>query len=148
MRQLLCVLMSAVFFLSVDALADTSTAVVKAKTAKKCLFPKSRKRAPSWVCDARADGLAVTAVGSAPKSAAGIEVMEQKAAADARTKLAWILHGSKANEKVDSNFADESLQGTRIIKRAYAPNGTLYVLLGIDEAGAQKLRDSMAAEHK
>jgi hypothetical protein len=165
MRKFLCVLLSAVMFLSVDAWGAapaTASATAKVKKAKKCLFPKSRKRAPTWVCDAKVDGLAVTALGLAAKSGAGISFMEQMAAADARTHLAQNLRGSgqktiarsanAANKDMagrDSalkpRITDESLQGTKVIKKVYGPNGTLYVLVGLDEASAQKLRESATA---
>ena len=142
MRKFLCVLFSATLVLSGYALADTpSTADTKVKKTKKCLFPKSKKRAPDWVCNAHADGLAVAAVGSAVKSGAGLSFMEQMATADARTHLAQNLRGSVQKKVAGSDGApttriiDESLQDTKVIKSAYGPDGTLYVLVGLDEAG-------------
>ncbi len=162
-RKLLFVLLSAVVALSADALGDTQSAAPRAKAtkAKKCLFPKSKKRAPDWVCSARADGLTVTAVGSAPKSRAGISFMEQMAATDARVHLARDMRRS-VQDKIRHSAPDvkdggdgalmteitnESLSGTRVVKSAYGPDGTLYVLVGLDEAGAKKLVDSVAAEY-
>jgi len=172
MRIFFCVLLSATLVLGGYALGATPTTTAsatavdaKAKKTKKCVFPKSMKRAPSWVCNGRADGLAVTAVGSAAKSGAGISFMEQMAAADARVHLARNLHGSikisgkrKISGSKDSAtgvaadqdsalITDASLEGTKIIKSAYGPDGTLYVLVGLDEASAQKLRESIAADH-
>lgn len=161
----LCVLMSAALLQSADVLGGTPTATAKVNKAKKCLFPKSRKRAPTWVCDAKVDGFAVTAVGSAVKSRAGISFMEQMAAADARSHLAQILSGevqkniASSSNKPDKNMpdrdgalitriADQSLQGAKVIKRAYGPKGTLYVLVGLDEASAQKLREAIAADYQ
>ncbi len=164
MRKIFCVLLSVTMVLSGDALGGTPTATAKVAKAKKCLFPKSRKRAPTWVCDAKVDGLAVTAVGSAAKSGAGISFMEQMAAADARTHLAQNLSGSvqkniagstnaanKGTADRDSalitRITNESLQGTKVMKKAYSPNGTLYVLVGLDEASAKKLNESIAADY-
>lgn len=165
MRKLLCVLLSATLALSVDALGSTPTPpTAKVKKAKKCLFPKSKKRAPNWVCDAQADGWAVAAVGSAAKSGAGISFMEQMAAADARAHLAQSL-SSSAQKNISGNanaenkgttdrdnalitrIADESLQGTKIIKKIYGPKGTLYVLVGLDETSAKKLNESITADY-
>lgn len=119
----------------------------KSKTvkAKKCLFPKSKKRAPAWVCDAHAEGLALAAVGVAPKSKAGMALMEQIAEADARAKLAKEVRGEEQVSTAASVAAADtsyqvSLQGTKVLKRAYGPNGSLYVLMGRDETAAQKLR--------
>ena len=132
----------------------------KVNKAKKCFFPKSKKRAPAWVCNPQAEGLAVAVVGSSEKSKAGMAYMEQMAAADARVHLLQSLHESVQPEVADSedtknkNTADnnsttkltsESLTDTKIIKRTYGPNGTLYVLIGIDEMTAQKLREAMSA---
>lgn len=167
MRNLLFMLLSSAMVLSVDAWADTTPSAatnIKKKNVR-CVFPKSKKRAPNWVCNASASGLAVAAVGSAAKSGAGIAFMQQMADADARLHLARILHGSarkslangkdadaKITEGRDSalitKIADESLLGTKIMKRAYGPDGTLYVLVGIDETSAQKLHESIANELK
>lgn len=154
-----CVLLSVALVLSTDALGGTPTATAKAVKGKKCLFPKSKKRAPTWVCDAKVEGLTVTAVGSAAKSKAGISFMEQMAAADARTHLAQNLSGpvqkniagsaNAANSDSASitRIANESLQGTKVMKKAYGPNGTLYVLVGLDEASAKKLNESITADY-
>lgn len=167
MRNFLFMLLSTVMVLSVDAWADTPTPTatnIKKKNIR-CVFPKSKKRAPNWVCNASASGLAVAAVGSAAKSGAGIAFMQQMADADARLHLARILHGSarqslangkdadaKITEGHDSalitKIADESLLGTKIMKRAYGPDGTLYVLVGVDETSAQKLHESISNDLK
>lgn len=163
MRKLLCVLLSATLVLSFDALGGTTSSAsttAKVKKAKKCLFPKSKKRAPSWVCDAQADGVAVAAVGSAAKSGAGISHMEQMAAADARSRLVQNVRESAKKDNAAGKVAanknvaatdsalttNDTLQGAKIIKKIYGPKGTLYVLVGLDEANAKKLRDSIAAD--
>ena len=105
----------------------------KAKKVKKCLFPNSRKRAPEWICNAQDEGEMVTATGSFHKSGAGNEHMEQMASADARANLARKLHVSG-----NQSFTDQQLEGSRVIKKIYGPKGTLYVLIGIDKAAAQK----------
>ncbi|HUX91864.1 MAG TPA: hypothetical protein VMV48_14355 [Gallionellaceae bacterium] len=167
MRNFIFVLLTAAMALSVNAYGDTpnkaagDTAVAK---SKKCLFPKSRKRAPDWVCSGQADNLAVAAVGSFYKSGAGIEFMQQMAAADARVHLARKLREPVQKKLADSGEAEngnpaerdhaligkiteEQLQGTRILKSVYGPTGTLYVLVGFDEAGAKKLQESIAADY-
>ena len=146
MRIFLCILFSVTMTLTGYARGDElpSSAHDKPKKEKKCLFPKSKKRAPSWVCNPHADGLAQAAVGSAAKSKAGDSFMEQMAVADARKHLAQDLHDAKQPDVDNSStpassaiVANESLENTKIIKRAYGPNGALYVLVGVDEAGAQ-----------
>jgi len=136
---------------------DTKNA--KVSKAKKCMFPKSKKRAPDWVCNAHDDSYELTAVGSFPKSATGIAFMEQMAAADARVHLAEKVRESVHQQiaalevaEFDDNLlistiCDTQLQGTRVLKSVYGPRGKLYVLMGIDEADAQKLREAIAAEY-
>jgi hypothetical protein len=167
MRILLCVLLSATMLPSVNAWGDnlaTVATVAKVKKANKCSFPKSRKRAPDWVCTARAKGLAVAAVGSATKSKAGITFMEQMAAADARARLVREVRESvrekvmggapAAGEKVDerdgaliTTITNDSLQGAKVVKSVYGPKGTLYVLVGLDAAQANQLIETVTAEY-
>lgn len=167
MRYFIFVLLAVAMALSVDASGDTPSKATKeagVTKGKKCLFPKSRKRAPDWVCHAHADNLAVAAVGSFYKSGAGIEFMQQMAAADARVQLARKLrepvlqtlaasqdaansNNAERDSALLSRITDEKLQGTRILKSAYGPRGKLYVLIGFDEAGTQKLREAIAADY-
>lgn len=167
MRKILNVVLSMAMVLSIGAFTITQVEAatgVKVKKAKKCLFPKSKKRAPSWVCDAHAEGLAAAAVGSFAKSAAGLSHMEQMAAAEARTNLVRDLHESvqskikgsaqtTGKDTVDGDSAlidkitNDSLEGSKVMKRAYAPNGTIYVLVGLDQANANKLIESITANY-
>lgn len=164
MRRILYVLLSVAVGLSLgvsatQATADTSATSTKAK-AKKCLFPKSRKRAPAWVCDAHAEGLAAAATGSFAKSKAGLSHMEQMAAAEARANLVRDLHASvqakikggpqnatSQDGALIKKITSDSLEGATIMKRAYAPDGTIYVLVGLDQANVDKLVESIAARY-
>lgn len=140
MRKFVCALLSVSMLLSGYARADASVALKnKAAKSKKCLFPKSGKRAPAWVCNAQADGFALTAVGAAPKSKAGLAFMEQMAEADARAKLARDMRRSERGNSAINAVAAESentaeLKGCKVLKRAYGPNGTLYLLMAADAA--------------
>lgn len=167
MRKLIFLLLSAAMVLSLEAWGDTQTTAVtaaKVNKAKKCLFPKSKKRAPDWVCNAKAEGMAVAAVGSSAKSDAGISFMEQMAAVDARVHLAQKLRDSVESKITDSEasasktqperdstlitrITNESLRDTKILKSAYSPNGTLYVMVGLDEEGVKTLLDSISADY-
>jgi hypothetical protein len=126
MRKIITALLSISIFLSGTALAETASTKPTVTKIKKCTFPKSRKRAPTWVCTGQDDKLEISAVGSFAKSKAGIAHMEQMATADARKKLA---------EKMNS----EILENTKILKSVYAPNGTLFVLVGMDEPKMKNL---------
>ena len=134
----------------------------KKEVVAECVFPNSDKAAPLWVCDAPVEGVAVGATGSAAKSAAGIDFMKQQAATSARVRLAQQMKVHVANsikqyaettgvgdsETVDKvntattkQITDETLVGTKIFRSAQAPDGAMYVLVGIDEAAAQKLTE-------
>lgn len=135
-------------------------AACSSKPAEECKFPGTKEEAPLWVCDAPVEGVLVSAVGSAEKSAAGLEFNKQMAATAARVRLAQNVRvhvtnmikqyaestgaGSKeavdkVNTSVTKQITDETLVGTKIIRSAQAPDGTLYVLVGLDEMAAQKL---------
>lgn len=135
-----------------------------------CVFPDATGTpAPGWVCDEPIDGIAVSAVGAADKSAAGHSFMKNMAATDARVQLAQRMKvqvqnmvkqyaettGAASTETVDKvntsvtkQITDQTLVGTKIFKTRTSPNGTLYVLLGMDDgataaAAENALRTSM-----
>jgi len=124
------------------------------QAAPDCVFPDApNTAAPGWVCDEPVDGVAVSAVGVAEKSAAGHSFMKNMAATDARVQLAQAMKVhvqnmvkqyaettgaadsetvDKVNTSVTKQITDETLVGTKIFKTRTSPNGTLYVLLGMD----------------
>jgi hypothetical protein len=139
MRYLLWVITSLTIAFSLAAWADSplntlaENSVHKDKKNKKCLFPKSKKPAPNWLCEIPND----MAVGAAIKSKAGDAFMEQMAMTDARAQLAQKVHAtSKVVRNPNSQIADEPLRGTVVKEKIYGPNGTLYVLIGIDDSKA------------
>ena len=123
-----------------------------------CVFPDApAAAAPGWICDQPVEGVAVSAVGVAEKSAAGHSFMKNMAATDARVQLAQSMKVhvqnmvkqyaettgaadsetvDKVNTSVTKQITDESLVGTKIFKTRTSPNGTLYVLLGMDASVA------------
>lgn len=159
MRTYNC-LLSAV--IGVIGVTGCSTAPMKAVVAD-CMFPNSREAAPGWVCDQPLEGAPVTAMGAAAKSDAGIAFMKQMAAADARVQLAQNMKVHVANmvkqyvettgaanrETVDrvnttvtKQITDQSLQGTKILRSTSGPDGTMYVLVGVDTEGVQKVTEA------
>lgn len=163
LRKLFVLVLFASMLASARAYPDTLAMPAKdgkVASLKKCLFPKSKKRAPAWICDAGADNLAMTAVGSFARSGAGTAFVEQMAAADARAKLANKLRLSVQKEvaeregaELDDNaligkITNEQLRGTRVLKSVYGPRGRLYVLMGFDEVEAQKLQDAVTADYQ
>jgi hypothetical protein len=158
-RKLNVLLISAVAL----GIAACSSSPSKSEKAAECVFPGTDKGAPVWVCDAPVEGMAVGAVGSAAKSDAGVAFMKQMAATDARVQLAQNMKvhvenmikqyveatGAASKETVDrvntsvtKQITDQTLQGTRIFRSVVAPDGTMYVLVGLDDAAAQKLTES------
>ena len=128
-----------------------------------CVFPNTKELAPDWVCTGSAEGIEVSAVGSAEKSATGLDFTKQMAATSARVQLAQRLKiqvsnkvkqyagttgggdtetVDKVNELVTSQFTNETLVGTRVFKTLQGPDGTMYVLVGLDAASVQKLTES------
>lgn len=123
-----------------------------------CVFPDApNSEAPTWVCDERVKGVVVSAVGTAAKSSAGPSFMRNMASTDARVQLAQSMKvhvqnmvkqyaettGAADTETVDrvntsvtKQITDETLVGTRVFKTSTSPNGTFYVLLGVDAAAA------------
>lgn len=120
-----------------------------------CYYPNTDDRAPGWVCDQPVDGLELSAVGSHPESGAGMDFMRQQAAASARVQLAqaFTVHvqnmikqyaettGSGDTETVDlvntsvsRLVTDEYLVGSRIYDSRVASDGTLYVLVAMDDS--------------
>lgn len=157
-KKLNMILISAV----VMSIAACSTPPKKEAVAE-CVFPNSDKAAPLWVCDGPVDGVAVSAMGSFPKSAAGTDFMKQQAATSARVKLAQQMKvhvqnsikqyaettGAGDKETVDQVYTattkqitDETLVGTKTVRSAQGPDGAMYVLIGLDEATAQRLTES------
>jgi hypothetical protein len=154
-----------VLLISVIALgvAACSSAPAKVEKMAECVFPGSDKEAPLWVCDAPVEGMTVGAVGSAAKSDAGIAFMKQMAATEARVQLAQNMKvqvqnmikqyaettGAASKETVDrvntsvtKQITDQTLQGTKIFRSIVGPDGTMYVLVGLDEVAAQKLTET------
>jgi LPP20 lipoprotein len=152
---------------AVLAIAACTTATAPAPAplppVAECVFPNSSTAAPLWVCDAPVDGMAVGAVGSFPKSGAGIDFMKTQAAASARVKLAQQMKvqvaamikqyaettGAGKEETVDQVYTavskqitNETLVGTRVFRSAQGPDGTMYVLVGVDPASTQKITEA------
>lgn len=154
------VILTALVSLGLAACSSTPATVGKITD---CVFPGSDKSAPLWVCDAPVEGMTVGAVGSAPKTDAGIAFMKQMAATEARVQLAQNMKvhvqnmikqyaettGAGSMETVDrvntlvtKQITDQTLQGTKIFRSIVAPDGTMYVLIGLDQQAAQTLTES------
>ena len=63
-----------------------------------------------------------------------------------------IIQHNKNSAEPDQVLVDEvtssSLEGSKVLKSVYAPNGRLYVLIGLDEAGTQRLYEAAAEEYQ
>ncbi len=120
--------------------------------------------APEWVCDHSAEGADIAAIGVYEKSAAGVQFMMDHAEAAARSALARQVRTrvmnllkdfaqttgagttetvDKANSTVSDTFAAEDIVGARVFRTKVSPNGTIYVLVGIDRAmAAQSMKQA------
>jgi len=147
----------------VVALGISACASPKKDVVADCVYPNSDKAAPLWICDGPVEGVAIGATGSSPKSGAGIDFMKQQAATAARVRLAQQMKVhvqnsikqyaettgvgdsetvDKVNTATTKQITDQTLVGTKIYRSQTGPDGTMYVLVGIDEAGAQKLTET------
>lgn len=138
-----------------------------------CVFADgSNQPAPEWVCGAPVDGVDLTAVGYADKSAAGANFMKQMAATAARVELAQTMQvevqnmikqytettGAGDDETVDmvntsvtKQITKQQLQGSKIYKQRPTPSGGMVVLVGLDadtvtQIAEQALKTSMNNE--
>jgi hypothetical protein len=159
MRKSTYILLSAVVAIGLAGCAGKK----KKEEVAECLYEGTTTKAPGWICDEPVPGVPVSAVGSAEKSDAGLSFMKQMAATQARVQLAQQMKvqvsnmikqfvettGAANNETVDrvngsvtKQITDQSLVGTKILKSISAPNGRVYVLVGLDEASTQKIAET------
>ncbi len=136
-----------------------------------CAYPDAPDAsAPLWICDAPVEGVAVGAMGSHEKSAAGVAFARDQAVASARFRLAQNLRTyvtgmikqaaettggvgqetvDRTNTSVTKQVTEETITGSKVVRSATSPKGTFYVYVGMDEtvakAAAQKaIKTSMA----
>ena len=135
-----------------------------------CVYPDgSDKAAPGWICDEPVAGVSVSAVGIAGPTKAGPSFQKDIAIADARGKLVEQFQvqvdkmvksylgttGIGDSETVDSvsqsvlkTVSSDTLYGSKVFKSRDGPDGSMYVLVGLDEsatreAAAQAVASSM-----
>jgi hypothetical protein len=135
-----------------------------------CTFDDGKTEAPEFFCTGQIENFAVTGRGSAPKSDAGMNYMMQQASLAARVELAQNVRTQVSNmvknylgttgvaksETIDAaasstslSITDESLMGSRIVRRIVGPEGEVYVWVAIDEenlvaTSQNAIRTSMA----
>jgi len=128
-----------------------------------CMFADgSGQAAPEWVCGAPVNGVDLSAVGYADKSAAGPNFMKQMAATAARVELAQTMKvevqnmvkqfaettGAGDSETVDrvntsvtKQITKETLVGSKIFRQMPTPSGGMVVLVGLDADTVNKLAE-------
>jgi LPP20 lipoprotein len=157
--------MKKIYTLTAVAVALALAGCAKQKKTEEvaaCTFPGSSQKAPSWVCGigGAVEGAAVWAAGSYQKTQAGVAFQEAQAMLNGRAQLVQQMRsvvssgvkqatqttGSGSSETVDqvaSNTAklisSETLVGSRKFAQVSGPDGTLYVLVGVDEAAAKRV---------
>ena len=153
-----------VLALTAAAIALTGCMGSKPKKAAEappgCVWPDAPKvQAPLWICDAPVEGVAVSAVGSHDKSAAGPAFMKDQATAAARVRLAQQMKvhvtnmikqyaettgaaGSETVDKVNTSVSKlitmETISGSRVFRSLTSPTGATYVLVGLDPKRAEQ----------
>lgn len=150
---------------ALSACAGSGNVVDPHAVTPECVWPDMPERsAPLWVCDAPVEGVAVSAVGSTPKSAAGPGYMKTIAAAQGRAELARQIKvhvqdmvkqfvkttGAGETETVDALHAvidkqvtDQYVTQSRIFRSMTSPAGTMYVLVGMDSQIAENVSKQM-----
>jgi hypothetical protein len=145
--------------------AGSSQAVVPqappaAPTAVTCTYPDAPTApAPEWICDRNVEGAEVAALGIHETSKAGLQYMTDHAEISARAELARQMKTrlmnmlkqyvqatgagdtatvDKAESTATNSFTAEELVGVRIFKTRTSPNGTMYVLVGVDAQAAKQ----------
>jgi len=154
----------AAFAVAASALlvACASNQPVKEPVAE-CVFADgSSQPAPVWVCGSPVDGVDLTAVGYADKSAAGPNFMKQMAATAARVELAQTMQVEvqnmikqyaettgtgdsetvdRVNSSVTKQITKETLVGSKIFRQMPTPSGGIVVLVGLDADTVNKLAE-------
>ena len=135
-----------------------------APVVAECVFADgSNQPAPLWVCGAPVEGIDLSAVGYADKSAAGPNFMKQMAATAARVELAQTMKvevqnmikqysettGAGDSETVDQvntsvtkQITKETLVGSRIFRQMPTPTGGIVVLVGLSPDTVNKLAEN------
>ncbi len=148
---------------------ETSAATNQDMVQNWCTFDDGKTPAPEFFCTGEIGTFAVTGRGSAPKSAAGMNYMADQAALAARVELARNVRtqvsamvknylgttGVGDQESIDraasstsEAITDETLLGSRIVRRLVGPDGEVYIWVAIDEknlvaSAQQAIRTSM-----
>jgi hypothetical protein len=139
----------------------------KKEEVAECVFPQTTQRAPGWVCNQSGiEGVAVSEMGSYQKTPAGVAFQQDQATLSGRARLAQRFRavvtsgmkqaiqttGAGQSATVDqvastaaNSVSAETLVGSRVYRTAYSPDGTMFVLVGIDEAGAKRVVEQAVA---
>lgn len=155
--------------MALSVLAGCGGAAQPTKTAE-CTYPGTQAAAPLWVCDAPVEGVEVSAVGSAQKSAAGHNFMKTMAVAAARDELARSMKVyvnnmvksyvettgaasaetvDKVNSSVSKQITKTTLEGSRLYRTSTAPDGTLFALVGLNKDQAKtQAKDALSNSMK
>lgn len=156
-------LVAAAVVLALAGCASKKDRGQKIEEQAECVFPQSSAKAPIWVCGQGAlEGVAIWAPGSYQKTAAGAAFQQDQATLSGRVRLAQQMRtmvtagvkahvqttGSGKSETVDqvasstaNSITAETLIGSRVYRTAYGPDGTMFVLVGLDEANAKRVVD-------
>ncbi|ADU66767.1 hypothetical protein LGV61_10180 [Desulfurispirillum indicum] len=133
----------------------------KAGEVLECTYPDAPTvQAPLWVCGYPVEGIEVSAVGSHPVSAAGVNFTQTMAEAAAMERLARSMQVHVAqriqrytettgvgdaetvdtvNQSVSRLLTSQNLHGAKRYRIITSPANTTYVLMGLDAASLEEL---------
>lgn len=157
-------LLSAMFVIAINLSGCATKQTKEAEVIyDQCNFPNTKVKAPDWVCDKPVAGWAVTAPGTAAKTAAGYSFQKQMAMTDARVQLAQQVKiqvsnmvkqfaettgtgdretVDRVNASVTRQITDQSLSGSKAVVSVTAPDGSLWVLVGLDQKAIEEITKS------
>ncbi len=160
MKKFVFTALSAVVVLGLSA-CGSKPKTQKIEEQAACVYPQSSAQAPIWVCGQGVlEGVAVWSPGSYQKTAAGAAFQQDQATLNGRVRLAQQMRtmvtagvkahiqttGGGASETVDqtasstaNSITAETLVGSRVFRTAYGPDGTMFVLVGLDENAAKQV---------
>lgn len=149
-----------------------STSSVDDLQSLACFYPDApSEEAPKWVCGVTPSGLAISAAGYAKKNIAGISVMNDISANDARvnigrqfeTNVQSIIKTATTSstdtktegvseevteyfENVTKSISSTTLNNSKIITKRTSPVGGLYTLVGMEQADFDRTFNKVLAK--
>ena len=149
-------------------LAACASGPQPAAVVANCTFPDAPDIAvPDWVCGMPVAGIAISAVGIAQPTSAGVSHQTNIAEADGRAKLGKEFESQvqnmtktyigttgigdsetvdKVTQDVTKTVSNQTLYGSKKYNTRVSPNGVMYVLMGMSETNTRKAVAEVVAD--